>query len=340
MSDIKRIAVFMGGVSFEHEVSLKSGEGVMAALDRERYTGVPVVIGKDGQWSVDGAPPCAAWQGIAAMHALSVDCVFIALHGAYGEDGRMQGLLDILGLPYTGSGCAASALAMDKIRCKAVVSAQGIRVANHIALDRDTWDADPDAIVDAVRRDLGFPCVVKAACGGSSLGTSAPADDKAFWTAMSETLKHDNAVLVERFVKGREVTCAVLDTDPYGMIRALPVTEIIPNVKGDFWTYEDKYTPGATLEVTPAELPPALTSQVMDMAAHVHEIVGCRGWSRSDFMIDEQGPVWLEVNTVPGLTPTSLYPQAAAAAGISYTDMITQFIERALRDAAATERTA
>lgn len=337
MSELKRVAVFMGGVSFEHDVSLSSGRGVLAALDPGKYMGVPVVIGRDGQWSVEEGEPVPAWQGIAALHALGVDCVFIALHGPNGEDGRMQGLLDILGLPYTGSGCAASALAMDKIRCKAVVSSQGIRVANHIALDADTWEADPEAIVDAVRRDIGFPCVVKAARGGSSVGTSVPDSEAAFWDAVALTLKHDDGVLVERLIVGREVTCGVLDVEPGGFLRSLPVTEIIPNTKGDFWTYEDKYTPGATLEVTPAELPPALTTQVMDMAAHVHEIVGCRGWSRSDFIIDAQGPVWLEVNTVPGLTPTSLYPQAAAAAGISYSEMVSLFIERALRDAAGKE---
>lgn len=338
MSDLKRIAVLMGGVSPEHDVSLSSGSMVLSSLDPAKYTGLGVTVGKDGRWAVGDADPVPAIEAVSALHAAKIDCVFIALHGAFGEDGRVQGMLDILGLPYTGSGCAASALAMDKVRCKAVVSSQGIRVANHIALDRDTWQLDPDAVIEAVRKDLGFPCVVKTSCGGSSLGTTVPGDEAAFRTAMVEVLKHGDSVLVERFVAGREVTCGVLDAEPGGMIRPLPVTEIIPKNKGGFWTYESKYTAGATDEITPADLTPAMTSQIMEMAAHVHEIVGCRGWSRSDFIIDGQGPVWLEVNTVPGLTPTSLYPQAAAAAGINYRDMISLFIERALRDAASREQ--
>ncbi len=336
MSGLKTIAVMMGGVSPEHDVSLSSGAGVLAALSPDKYQGLPVTIGKDGLWSVGDRPPCSAFDAVGALRA--ADCVFIALHGPFGEDGRIQGFLDTLGLPYTGSGCAASALAMDKVRCKAVVSGQGIRVANHTALDRDTWEADPEAILDAVRRDVGYPCVVKAARGGSSLGTSVPADADAFRRAMHEALQHDSSVLVETRIVGREVTCGVLDAVPGGLLRSLPITEIIPRDPGTFWTYDAKYTAGATEEVTPANLTPALTSQIMDMAAHVHEIVGCRGWSRSDFIIDGQGPVWLEVNTVPGLTPTSLYPQAAAAAGISYSDMVSMFIERALLGAAAGEK--
>lgn len=340
MSDLKRIAVLMGGVSPEHDVSMSSGAMVLKSLDPTKYEGLGVTVGKDGRWAVGDAAPAPAIEALPALHAAKVDCVFIALHGAFGEDGRVQGMLDILGLPYTGSGCAASALAMDKVRCKAVASSQGIRVANHIALDRETWSVDPDAVVDAVRKDLGFPCVVKTSCGGSSLGTTVPGNEAEFRVAMGEVLKHGDSVLVERFIAGREVTCGVLDAEPGGMIRPLPVTEIIPKNKGGFWTYEAKYTAGATEEITPADLTPSMTNQVMEMAAHVHEIVGCRGWSRSDFIIDAQGPVWLEVNTVPGLTPTSLYPQAAAAAGINYRDMISLFIERALRDAASRERIA
>jgi D-alanine-D-alanine ligase len=324
----------MGGGSTEHEVSLSSGAEVLKALDPERYEGIPVRIEHDGAWSVNDAPPVSLREAIQHLHALGIDCVFNALHGGFGEDGRIQGLLDLLGWPYTGSGHAASALAMDKVRCKAVASSQGIRVANHIALDRATWKADPEAVLDTVSRELGFPCIVKTGHGGSSVGVCAPADVQQLEKAMEETLQYDGSVLIEKYIAGREVTCGVLDVDPLGRLRALPVTEIIPRNKGAFWTYEDKYAEGATEEITPAELPPELTNQVMDMAVHVHEIVGCRGWSRSDFIIGAQGPVWLEVNTVPGLTPTSLYPQACAAAGISYRQMVTLFIEKALRDAA------
>lgn len=336
----KRIAVFMGGVSPEHAVSLSSGAGVITALDADRYEGIPVRIERDGAWSVNNAPPTSLREAIQHLYALGIDCVFIALHGGPGEDGRVQAMLELLGLPFTGSAHAACALAMDKVRAKAVASSQGIRVANHIALDRATWEADPQTVVETVSREMGFPVIVKTGHGGSSLGVCAPGDAEEFWKAMEDTLKFDGTVLVEKFIAGREVTCGVLDTDPSGRLRSLPITEIIPRNKGAFWTYEDKYAADATEEITPADLPPDLTNKVMDMAAHVHEIVGCRGWSRSDFIIDAQGPVWLEVNTVPGLTPTSLYPQACAAAGISYPQMVTLFIEKALRDAAETPRDA
>ncbi|MBI1320284.1 MAG: D-alanine--D-alanine ligase [Candidatus Hydrogenedens sp.] len=337
LSDLKRIAVLMGGVSPEHDVSVRSGTGVMNALDPEHYDGLRVFIGKNGLWQVGQHAPEDAFDALPRLRDAGVDCVFIALHGGHGEDGRIQGMLDVLGLPYTGSGAAACSLAMDKVRCKAVVSAQGVRCAGHIALDRDTWNANPDAVVEAVQGDIGFPCVVKGSHGGSSLGVAVPETLFAFNDAVEQVLRQEGEIMIEQYVKGREVTCAVLDAEASGMIRPLPITEIIPKNKGRYWDYDSKYTPGATDEITPADLPPELASEVMDMAAHVHEIVGCRGWSRSDFMIGERGPVWLEVNTVPGLTETSLYPQAAAAAGIPYAKMVDLFIQRALRDAAAGE---
>jgi D-alanine-D-alanine ligase len=334
LSGIKRIAVLMGGVSPEHDVSVNSGTGVLRALDPEHYSGLPVFIGKDGLWSVGDGKAETAFDALPRLRDAGVDCVFIALHGGHGEDGRMQGLLDVLGLPYTGSDAAACALAMDKVRCKAVVSAQGVRCAGHIALDKDTWNANPEAVIDAVQADIGFPCVVKSSHGGSSLGMAVPETLFAFRDAVEYVLRHEDHIMIEQYVRGREVTCGVMDAEPGGYIRPLPITEIIPRKKGSYWDYEAKYTPGATEEITPAQLDPELASEVMDMAAHVHEIVGCRGWSRSDFMIGERGPVWLEVNTVPGLTATSLYPQAAAAAGITYGKMVDLFIQRALREAA------
>jgi D-alanine-D-alanine ligase len=143
----------------------------------------------------------------------------------------------------------------------------------------------------------------------------------------------EDNVFVEKFVKGTEVTCSVLDTDPSGRIRPLPLTEICPRT-ARFFDYEAKYTPGATEEITPARISDELTDDIMDMAAHVHEVMGCSGWSRSDFIIDEHGPVWIEVNTIPGMTATSLFPQAAAAAGISYEQLVASLVDDAIRRAA------
>lgn len=329
-TDTVHVAVLMGGMSSEHEVSLMSGRGVVAALDRARYRVTPVTIGKDGGWTFGEDPPRAIHDALVHLRTIGVACVFIALHGPYGEDGRMQGLLDLLGLPYTGSGCAACALAMDKVRCKAVVSSQGIRVAGHLALDRATWAVDPEAVVAAARQDIGFPCVIKPVRQGSSVGIAMPKNEREFREGIEAVFQADDYIMVEEFVTGTEVTCAVLHTDPGGAIEALPVTEIRPK-SAAFFDYTAKYTPGATEEITPARIAPEVADRVRDMAAHVHDMVGCAGWSRSDFIIDEQGPIWLEVNTVPGLTPTSLYPQACAAAGIGYGEMCGMFVEAALR---------
>lgn len=326
------VAVFMGGRSEEHDISLKSGTGVVKALESGEFTVVPVIIGRDGQWSVEGSAPVRPAVGVAQLEGRNVDCAFIALHGPYGEDGRLQGLFDMIELPYTGSGCAASALAMDKVRSKAVVSAQGIRVAGHLALDRPTWAIDSGQVIEAIEKDIGFPCVIKAVSQGSSKGVAICDSLLTLRKDMESVMDVEDNVMVEAFVKGTEVTCSVLDADPSGRIRPLPVTEIRPK-SARYFDYEAKYTPGATEEITPAEISDELTDLVMDMAAHVHEVIGCSGWSRSDFIIDERGPVWIEVNTIPGMTDTSLFPQAAAAVGISYAQLVIALVEDAIRRA-------
>ncbi len=328
----KTVAVLMGGQSSEHEISIKSGTGVAEALAKGPYEVLPVTITRAGLWAVGGAPSRTPFAALPKLQEAAVDCAFIALHGPYGEDGRVQGMLDMLAMPYTGSGCAASALAMDKVRCKAVVQAQGIRVAGHIALDRPTWQAASEEVRASVRDDIGFPCVIKAPCQGSSKGIEIPREEKQFSAALEQVLAVAGHVMIEEFITGAEVTCSVLDAEDHGKIRALPLTEIRPK-NSPYFDYEAKYTPGAAEEITPAPISPQLSEQVMDMACHVHEIVGCAGWSRSDFILDEQGPVWIEVNTVPGLTETSLYPQAALAAGISFEALMALFVEAALRDA-------
>ena len=326
------VAVFMGGRSEEHDVSIKSGTGVANALAGEAYTVTPVVIGRDGNWSVAGGAPCRPAAGMAQLDGRAVDCAFIALHGPYGEDGRIQGLFDMLDLTYTGSGCSASALAMDKVRSKAVVAAQGIRVAGHLALDRPTWAIDSPQVIEAIEKDIGFPCVIKAVSQGSSKGLAICDSLLTLRKDMERVMDVEDNVFVECFVKGTEVTCSVLDADPSGRIRPLPVTEICPKT-ARYFDYEAKYTPGATDEITPARISGELSDLVMDIAAHVHEVIGCSGWSRSDFIIDEKGPVWLEVNTIPGMTETSLFPQAAAAAGMSYAQLVVALVEDALRRA-------
>jgi D-alanine-D-alanine ligase len=329
VSTSKRVAVLMGGMSSEHEISLKSGAGVIGALEGSGYTALPITIDPGGAWIFGKDSPRSIHEALAHLGEIAPDCVFIALHGAFGEDGRMQGLLDLLGLPYTGSGCAASALAMDKVRCKAVVEDLDVPAASHLAFSRDVWRENQEDIAETVEDGLNYPCVVKTPRGGSSVGVEIVQNADALNAAVKRCFAHDDEVMVEEYIDGRELTCAVLDVTPGESCRALPVTEIRPK-DTDFFDYEAKYTPGASDEITPADLDPEITAQIQHFSCLVHEGAGCEGWSRSDFMLEDDGPVWIEVNTVPGLTETSLYPQACAAAGISYEEMIAAFVEAAI----------
>ncbi len=325
-NDKTQVMVLMGGVSSEHEVSLMSGRKAAGAL-AEEYDVMPVVIHRDGMWEFPGGHTVEIFAAIEKLRA--TDCVFMALHGEFGEDGRIQGMLDLLGLPYTSSGCAASALAMDKMHSKAVVRAQGIRVAGHVALDWPTWAVDRQTVLDAVTEGVGYPCVVKPSALGSSVGMAIPGEAQALAAALDAAFDTAAQVMVEEFITGTEVTCAVLEPEPGGALRPLPLTEIRPQ-EGAYFDYHCKYTPGATEEITPAEIDPEHTAQVQEMSAQVHQILGLSIWSRSDFIIDGDGPVWLEVNTIPGLTETSLYPQAAAAVGIEYPRLLGMFVEAAI----------
>ena len=323
------VAVLMGGVSSEHQVSLKSGAMVSGNIDRAKYDVTQVVITQEGHWKFPGEERLDIYHALPRLRELKVNCVFIALHGPFGEDGRMQGMFDAFGMPYTGSGCAASALAMDKIHSKAVARQAGVRVADQFLVTRQEWDADHAAIIARVERDFGYPCLIKSPCQGSSIGMAIPKDTAHFQASLLDVFMYGDLVMVEKFINGTEVTCAVLDVEPGKPPRALPVTEICP-VESEFFDYHAKYTPGACNEITPARISEAATRRVQAVAERVHQVIGCAGFSRSDFILDGDDPVWIEVNTIPGMTETSLYPQAAAAAGISFQQMLGLFIEEAL----------
>ncbi|HPC17961.1 MAG TPA: D-alanine--D-alanine ligase [Candidatus Hydrogenedentes bacterium] len=323
------VAVLMGGMSSEHEVSLVSGHNVAERLDRGAFDVTPVTILRDGRWSFSDGDPMDVFDAIRELKLRRVDCAFIALHGAYGEDGRIQGMLDMLGIPYTSSGCAGSGLAMDKLRSKAVAKQAGVPVAAHCTISAEQWRENPSVVIEQVQLELGFPCVIKSPCEGSSVGLAIPREPEAFAGSMNEVLKHGDIAMVEQYIRGTEVTCAVLDELPGRRPVALPVTEICP-LASDFFDYHAKYTAGASEEITPARISPGLTQAVQEFAVTAHEAIGCAIWSRSDFIIGPDGPVWLEVNTTPGMTPTSLYPQAAAAAGISYSELAGRFVMAAI----------
>jgi D-alanine-D-alanine ligase len=340
-----KVAVLMGGRSTEREVSLMTGKMVVASLDPERYEVLPVDASKLGR--LPGAappmlgeavnqealpaqePPTETASAIMAPEGDSArpDVCFIALHGRYGEDGRIQGFLDLLDLPYTGSGVLASAAAMNKVMSKKLFRAEGIPTPAFCALD---GPEDKERFLAGWRAGTsspGLPCVVKPNEQGSTVGITIVRRREEMLPALELAYKYDDTVLIEEFVEGVEITAALLgNRDP----EVLPLVEIVPD--GGFYDYERKYTPGATEEIVPARIPEAQAACARDLALRCHRAFGCRGMSRVD-MIVSQDQVWvLEINTIPGMTPTSLLPRAAAAAGIAFPQVVERLIELALDD--------
>jgi len=304
----KHVTVLMGGFSAEREVSLTSGAACAEALRTAGYRVTALDVPRDVAALVAGIPK-------------DTDVVFNALHGRFGEDGCVQGILDIMAIPYTHSGHLASALAMDKPMAKHVFAAAGIPVAADLLADRETLNAgDP----------MPRPYVVKPFNEGSSVGVRIvrPGDNTELYTAAA--WPYGDKAMVEEYIPGREVTVAVLGD------RALGVTEICP--RQGFYDYAAKYTEGKADHICPAQLPPALTERLLDLAVRAHAALGCRGASRADFRLDETvpsrpRPVILEVNTQPGMTPLSLVPEQARHAGISFEDLVSWMVENAQCDA-------
>ena len=300
----RHVAVLMGGLSAEREVSLVSGEACAAALEGLGYAVTRIDVGRDLHEVLRSTRP---------------DLVFNALHGRYGEDGRVQGLLDQLGLAYTHSGVLASALAMDKPMAKRVFASVGLRCPEGVETSLAELLAAPP---------LPPPFVVKPAAEGSSVGVViVPDHDLRPLTDRNDVDPHCR-LLVERYVPGRELTCAVLGDEP------LAVTEIRPN--DGFYDYRAKYTEGFASHLVPAPLTPDLYERVMDSALRAHRVLGCRGVSRADFRFDpaqgDAGLYLLEVNTQPGMTPLSLVPEQAAYRGISFPELVVRLLEHARCD--------
>lgn len=290
-SSPRRIGVLLGGLSSEREVSLRTGEAVLAALLERGHDAVPIYVDQD----VD-----------IALRQEQIDVAFIALHGRLGEDGCIQGLLETMGIPYTGSDVLASALAMHKGRAKELFRLNNLPTPAYYAL----MAADADDLAGA-HGDFGFPCVVKPVREGSSVGVAMCASMAELAAGVEAALRFDDEVLVERFIQGREVSVAIVDG------RALGAVEIAP--RAGFYDYANKYTKGATDYFVPPRLSPERYRGVLVQATRAHLALGCRGATRVDMIVSDAGNEFiLEVNTVPGLTPTSLLPKIAAAAGMSF----------------------
>ena len=349
MSERIRVAILMGGASSEREVSLVSGRAVMEAIDTARYNARPVDLGAVGS-SVYSCPaavsgvrgraaavreaPESIYNGAAVLAAELTDkqslpdIVFIALHGRYGEDGTVQGMLELLGIPYTGSGVLASALAMDKIATKRVL--ESCEVPTPAWTSVTAWEY-ARGIVPDVADECGFPAIVKPNREGSTIGVTVVHSADGVRAAVEEALRHDTSVLIEKFVRGREITVGVLGAHDLQM---LPIVEIRPRT--GFYDYEAKYTAGLTEKIVPAPLDEPVAAQALKAAELTHRAIGCSGMSRVDLIIPENGeaPTVLEVNTIPGMTPTSLLPRAAQAAGISFTGLISRIIECGVEEGA------
>jgi D-alanine-D-alanine ligase len=273
-----------------------------------------------------------------AAEERSLDAVFVALHGRFGEDGTIQGLLEAAGVPYTGSGVLASALAMDKERAKTVVAGAGVSVPRGRCVARAEWESGPEAMLEALSRVPGLPAFVKPAGGGSSLGAGPAGDVPGLRSRVEEVFRsHGDAALVEERIAGREVTCAVLGNRG-GPLRALPVVEIVPRGR-PFFDYVAKYDAGSCEEICPARLDDEERLRVEEAALAAHRALGCDGMSRSDFIVAGGEPWYLETNTIPGMTETSLCPKAARAAGLRFPALLdlllAMALERSPRSAAA-----
>ncbi|NJC12603.1 D-alanine-D-alanine ligase [Micromonospora profundi] len=317
-----RLAVLYGGRSGEHAVSRRSGESILAALDRERYQITKVLIGTDGAWHVDGRPTPLP-QALRVVRAQ--DVVFPALHGPYGEDGTVASLLEWLGVPHVGNGVFASAAGMDKGVTKRLLAAEGLRVSPGVTL-RPGEDLSP-----ADQRRLGLPVFVKPARAGSSLGVVKVTDWASLPAALERARAVDPKVLVEQGARGREIDVAVLQ-HPDGRVQAGPPLEI--RVAGDgFFDYDAKYDGGAVFEI-PAPLDDSTTEVLRDRAIRAFHALDCRGLLRVDFFLPGEGaePIVNEVNTFPGFTAASQFPQIWRRAGIGFPALLDILIDGALAD--------
>ena len=290
-----KIGVLMGGLSEEREISFKTGTAILKALGDKGYKAIGIDAGRD----IPGV-----------LLKKKIDIAFIALHGRYGEDGCMQGLLEVMGIPYTGSGVKASALAMDKAAAKKVMLYHGVSTPASCIYE------------EGARPKVKAPLVVKPACQGSAIGVSIVKKDSGLKAALKEALRFGGPVLIEKYIKGRELTVSILDG------RVLPIIEIRP--KEGFYDFAAKYTKGMTEFVVPAPIAKTAEKKVAKEALKAFEALGCSGAARVDVILDARGtPFVLEVNTIPGMTGLSLFPRAAEAAGLDYPALVEEMLKGA-----------
>jgi D-alanine-D-alanine ligase len=360
MSGKIRVGIIFGGRSGEHEVSLRSARSVMEAIDRERFEVVPIGITKEGHWLADDDPmktlasrvdprllgvhgseregraiavadDAAAVLVPKAASLSELDVIFPVLHGPYGEDGTVQGLLELAGLPYVGASVTASALAMDKIVFKDVMKAHGLPMVHHMHFSRKRWEGEPEAVLDEIEKGLGYPVFTKPANLGSSVGISKCIEQAGLVAGLDEAARYDRKLLVEQAVTcAREIEVSVLGNDD--PIASLP-GEVVP--KRAFYDYAAKYIDegdDASDLLIPAPLSDELTDLVRALAVKAFLAIDCAGLARVDFLLDGESDMLYvnEINTIPGFTSISMYPKLWKATSIPYAELISRLIDLAL----------
>lgn len=317
-----RVAIIRGGLSDEYQVSLWTGAAVLELIDKKLFDPIDVVITKSGEWLVEG-------RVRLPEHILhSVDVVFNALHGAYGEDGTIQRVFERYAVPYTGSKPFASNLAMNKVLTKDYLKDTDIKLAPHVHIKKDSL-TDVARISENIIDTFGTQYVIKPVSSGSSVGTMMVRNPMLLQQAITDSLNSFDEIMVEARIPGREATCGVVDRYRGDKLYALPPIEIVPPAHTDFFSKEVKYT-GETEEFCPARFDRATKDELERIAKKVHETLDLSQYSRSDFIVAEDGIYFLEVNTLPGLTKESLLPKAIEAVGGTYTDFITHLLTDAL----------
>jgi D-alanine-D-alanine ligase len=333
-----RVGVIYGGRSGEHEVSVASAASIFKHLDRSRYEPVPIRIEKDGRWTLGARAPQAlsaadvlaesrteALEAVEPTAAVTgIDVVFPMLHGPYGEDGTVQGLLELANVAYVGAGVLGSAAGMDKAVMKTLFAAHGLPIVRHEVVLRREWECERQAITARVSAVLGYPVFVKPANLGSSVGISKAKSDPGLGDAMALALQFDRKVVIEEAVReAREIECAVLGNDePEASVPG----EIIPS--REFYDYEAKYLHGGSKEVIPAPLTDAQVQRIQQLSIAACRALDCSGMARVDFLLDrDAGTIYVnELNTIPGFTVNSMYPKMWEASGVSYPDLLDRLI--------------
>ena len=343
-----RVAIIAGGRSSEHPISCISATGVLAAIDRSKFEPILIGITQSGTWidmrqsdferGSDGLSyvPEGGEKLIVDIHGikdskgsdLGIEIAFPLLHGAYGEDGTIQGLFEMAGIAYVGSGVLASAVAMDKSFAKPIYADFGLKVADGITVHRDNWNKSKDLEIAKIRA-LGFPIFIKPARSGSSRGTSKVKDESEISAALDDAFNYDPRVLVEAAVVGREIECAVLEIDSVATASVLGEVRVHP--PHEFYDFEAKYLDGSTTFDIPANLAEPIASAISQAAITAFEALGCEGLARVDFFLSEDNQIIInELNTMPGFTPTSVFPALWEKTGRSYSQIITILLDSAL----------